>query len=144
MTTESSPMTTEQINLVQRSFAKVAPIEETAARLFYGRLFEVNPELRPLFKSDMKEQGQKLMKMLAVAVDGLSRIEEIVPAVEDMGRRHAGYGVKDSHYGAVASALLWTLEQGLGPEFTPEVKEAWTAAYQVLAATMKNGAAQAG
>ena len=83
------------------------------------------------------------MKMLAFAVDGLPRIEEIVPAVEDMGRRHAGYGVKDAHYSAVGSALLWTLEQSLGSGFTPEVKEAWTAAYGILAATMKNGVAQA-
>ena len=135
-------MTNEQIALVRQSFAKVAPIAQTAAGMFYGRLFEMDPALRPLFKGDMEEQGRKLMDMLAVAVDGLDRLDEIVPAVEDMGRRHAGYGVEDTHYDTVGDALLWTLEQGLGADFTPEVGEAWTAAYGVLATTMKDAAAK--
>ena len=137
-------MTEEQIAHVQQSFAKVAPIAQTAAGLFYGRLFEMDPTLRPLFKGDMEEQGRKLMDMIAVVVDGLDRLDEIVPEVQDLGRRHAGYGVEDAHYDTVGGALLWTLEQGLGADFTPDVREAWTAAYGVLATTMKDAAANAG
>src|SRR3954453_5099640 len=133
-------MTTEQKTLVQESFAKVAPIAEVAAGLFYGRLFEIDPSLKPLFRGDMKEQGRKLMQMLAFAVKGLDRLIEILPAVQEMGRRHAGYGVKDEHYGTVAAALLWTLEKGLGADFTPEVKEAWVEVYTVLTFAMKSGA----
>lgn len=134
-------MTPEQIALVRSSFTKVVPIKETAADLFYTRLFELDPSLRPLFKGDMKEQGLKLMTMIGTAVGGLDRLDSIVPAVQALGRRHAGYGVQDKHYDTVASALLWTLEQGLGAAFTPDVKSAWTSAYGVLAGTMKEAAA---
>jgi hemoglobin-like flavoprotein len=134
-------MTPEQIALVRSSFAKVVPIKETAADLFYGRLFELDPSLKPLFKGDIKEQGLKLMAMIGTAVGGLDRLDSIVPAVQALGRRHAGYGVKDEHYDTVAIALLWTLEQGLGAAFTPDVKTAWTSAYGVLAGTMKEAAA---
>lgn len=134
-------MTPEQIALVRSSFAKVVPIKETAADLFYGRLFELDPSLKPLFKGDMKEQGLKLMTMIGTAVGGLDRLDSIVPAVQALGRRHVGYGVEDKHYDTVASALLWTLEQGLGAAFSPEVKSAWTSAYGVLAGTMKEAAA---
>ena len=127
-------------DLVQRSFAQVMPIAETAAELFYGRLFELDPTLRPMFRGDMREQGRKLMQMLAVAVHGLDRLHEILPAVRAMGRRHAGYGVTDEHYDTVASALLWTLEQGLGEQFTPDVKAAWVSVYTMLANAMKSGA----
>jgi hemoglobin-like flavoprotein len=108
--------------------------------LFYGRLFEIDPALRPLFKGDIKEQGKKLMVMLASAVRGLDKLDELIPVVRTLGERHIGYGVKDEHYEVVGAALLWTLEKGLGPDFTPETKAAWTAVYGVLASVMKDGA----
>lgn len=126
-----------QKTLVQTSFAQVQPIAETAAALFYSRLFELDPTLRPLFKGDMKEQGRKLMDMLAVAVKGLDRPETILPVLAALGSRHAGYGVEDRHYETVGEALLWTLEQGLGADFTLEVREAWTAVYILVANTMR-------
>jgi hemoglobin-like flavoprotein len=136
-------MQPEQKLLVQESFAKVAPISDLAADLFYGRLFELDPALQPLFKGDMKEQGQKLMMMIRIAVDGLDDLDKLVPVVQDMGRRHATYGVENSHYDTVGASLLWTLEQGLGSSFTPEVKEAWTVVYTLLAHTMKEAAGEA-
>jgi hemoglobin-like flavoprotein len=135
-------MTPDQKQLVRDSFAKVAPIAPTAAELFYGRLFELDPGLRPLFKGDMKEQGRKLMAMIATAVAGLDKLDTIVPAVRALGKRHAGYGVIDAQYDTVAAALLWTLEQGLGPDFTPATKEAWTACYTLLSGQMKEAAAE--
>jgi len=135
-------MTPEQIALVQASFAQVLPIADTAAGLFYGRLFELDPSLRPMFKGDMEEQGRKLMTMLKVVVNGLTRLDQLVPAVQSLGRRHAGYGVQDQHYDTVAAALLWTLAQGLGASFTTEVATAWATAYVVLADTMKAAAAE--
>ena len=132
-----------QKKLVQDSFAAVAPNAEAAADLFYGRLFELDPSLRPFFKGDMKEQGRKLMAMLKTAVAGLDNLDKLVPAVQDLGRRHAGYGVKPDHYNTVAAALLWALEQGLKDGFTPDVKAAWTAVYGILADTMKSAAATA-
>jgi hemoglobin-like flavoprotein len=136
-------MTPEQKVLVQSTFAKVAPIADTAAAMFYARLFEIDPSLRPLFTTDIADQGRKLMQTLAVAVTGLDRLDELVPAVRQLGVRHARYGVKDHHYDTVAEALLWTLERGLGSDFTPDVKNAWTAVYGVLASTMKEAAAVA-
>ena len=133
-------MTPQQKLLVQSTFARVAPIDETAAALFYTRLFELDPGLRPMFTSDIEEQGRKLMQTLAVAVAGLDDLGSLVPAVRALGRRHVGYGVRDEHYETVASALLWTLEAGLGDAFTPEVREAWATVYWVLADTMKDGA----
>lgn len=135
-------MTPAQKTLVQQSFARVAPISEQAAAMFYGRLFELDPQLRPLFRGDMKEQGRKLMQMLAVAVNGLDRLEEIVPAVQALGRRHVGYGVQDSHYDTVGEALLWTLQQGLGEAFTVDTRQAWAEVYGVLAATMRAAATE--
>lgn len=134
-------MTPQQKHLVQTTFAKVAPIADEAAALFYGRLFELDPSLRPMFTTDLKEQGRKLMRMIGMAVNGLDRLDELVPVVRQLGARHAGYGVRDEHYGTVATALVWTLEQGLGSDFTPEVKDAWVAVYGVLATTMKDAAA---
>jgi hemoglobin-like flavoprotein len=128
---------------VQDSFAKVAPIAETAAALFYGRLFELDPQLRHLFRSDMRQQGRKLMQMLAVAVRGLGELEALVPAVQALGRRHAGYGVTSGHYATVAAALLWTLEQGLGSAFTSDVRDAWVEVYGVLASTMQQASDEA-
>lgn len=136
-------MTERQLELVQSTFAMVAPISETAAELFYNRLFEVSPELRPLFGSDMKEQGRKLMQMLALIVNGLGRFDRMVPAVEDLGRRHVEYNVTPGQYKTVGAALIWTLEQGLGEAFTAEVRGAWTTAYAVLASTMINASAMA-
>lgn len=133
-------MTPDQIDLVQRSWRQVAPIADAAAQLFYERLFTLDPSLRALFRGDMKAQGRKLMTMISVAVSGLTRLEQLVPAVQALGRRHAGYGVRDEHYGTVGAALIWTLEQGLGDVFTPPVREAWVATYGVLANTMKDAA----
>ncbi len=136
-------MTEEQVALVQGSWAKVAPSADSVAALFYDRLFEIAPEVKPLFKGDMAEQGRKLTQMLSVAVNGLSNLDKLVPAVQDMGVRHTGYGVEDKHYDSVGSALLWTLGQGLGDEFTPETEEAWTLTYTTLATVMKDAAASA-
>jgi hemoglobin-like flavoprotein len=136
-------MTPEQIRLVQTSFAQIAPISEPAAALFYGKLFELDPSLRALFTSDMTEQGRKLMQMIGVAVNSLTRLNDILPAVKQLGVRHAAYGVTDAHYDTVATALLWTLGQGLGAAFTSDTREAWIAAYGLLASTMKEAAATA-
>jgi hemoglobin-like flavoprotein len=136
-------MTPEHIALVQGSFADVLPIADTAAALFYERLFVLDPTLRSLFHGDMREQGRKLMAMLHMVVTGLRRLEELVPSVQQLGVRHRGYGVKDAHYATVGAALLWTLEQGLGERFTPEVQAAWTSAYTLLANTMRAAAAGA-
>ena len=136
-------MTPHQIQLVQTSWEKCVPIADQAAALFYGKLFELDPAVKPLFTSDIKEQGKKLMTMITVAVRGLRYLEKLVPAVRDLGKRHIAYGVQNQHYATVGSALLWTLGQGLGEEFTPEVKEAWATVYGVLAATMQEGAAAA-
>ena len=136
-------MTPEQIALVQTSFAQVLPIADTAAALFYSRLFELDPSLKPLFKGDMAEQGRKLMTMIRVVVNGLNRLDQLVPAIQELGRRHARYGVQDKHYDTVAVALLWTLGQGLGAGFTSETEAAWTIAYALLAETMKAAAAEA-
>jgi hemoglobin-like flavoprotein len=130
-------MTAEQKRLVQETFATIAPIADDAAALFYRRLFDIDPSLQRMFRGDMAEQRKRLMQMIAVAVKGLDRLEQLVPAVQDLGRRHAGYGVEDRHYETVGKALLWTLEKGLGSAFTPEVRAAWTAVYGVLATTMK-------
>ena len=131
-----------QIQLVQSSFARVEPIADTAATLFYTRLFELDPSLRLMFKGNIVEQGEKLMTTLKVVVVGLTRLESLVPAVQALGRRHAGYGVNDEHYDTVAEALLWTLQQGLGEYFTPDVAAAWCTAYGILADVMKAAAAE--
>jgi hemoglobin-like flavoprotein len=134
-------MTPDQIALVQSSFAHVVPISDTAATLFYTRLFELDPSLRPLFHTDMPSQGRKLMDMLRIVVNGLNRLDELVPAVQALGRRHATYQVEDQHYETVGAALLWTLRQGLGEGFTADVEDAWKAAYAILSATMQQAAA---
>jgi hemoglobin-like flavoprotein len=136
-------LTVHQKDLVQGTFASIATIADDAAVLFYQRLFELDPSLRPMFRGDMAEQRKKLMQMITAAVKGLDHLEQLVPVVQDLGRRHVRYGVQDSHYDTVGQALLWTLEAGLGRQFTPEVKEAWTAVYGLLATTMKNAAREA-
>lgn len=133
-------MVSEQKILVQTSFAEVIPAAPDVAALFYARLFEVDPPLRALFHSDMQEQGLKLMDMLALAVAALDRLDELVPALQALGRRHGDYGVPPTAYDTVGAALLWTLEQQLGPRFTPETRAAWVAAYTLLADTMQKAA----
>lgn len=129
-------MTPDQIQLVQTSFGKVEPIANQAAAMFYGRLFDLAPEVRPLFKSDLSAQGRKLMATLGVVVRGLTNLEAIVPAAEALAVKHVDYGVKAEHYAPVGEALLWTLEQGLGGDFTAETKSAWAAAYATLSGVM--------
>ncbi len=132
-------MTPDQVNLVELSFGKVKRISEQASALFYDRLFETNPELRPLFKGDMKEQGRLLMVTLATAVALLKRPIQLEEAVEALGVRHARYNVQTEHFEPVGEALIWTLEKGLGPEFTPEVKAAWLEMYRMVSMTMMRG-----
>jgi len=136
-------VTPSQIAAVQKSFASVLPIAQQAGMMFYERLFAIDPKLRKLFSGDIAAQSEKLMQMIGTAVHGLHLPETIVPTFRALGIRHAGYGVSDADYDTVGAALLWTLEQGLGPNFTPEVKEAWTAAYNLLADTMKAAAREA-
>ena len=126
-------MTPDQIAAIQQSFAKVVPISEQAAMLFYGRLVEIAPAVKPLFRGDMTEQGRKLMATLSVVVTGLANLESLLPAASALAKRHAGYGVKVADYQPVGAALLWTLERGLGEEWTPQLAAAWTEAYAILA-----------
>ncbi|HVZ72997.1 MAG TPA: globin family protein [Polyangia bacterium] len=133
-------MTPEQKTLVKTTFAQVAPMADAVAEMFYGRLFEMDPSLRALFKIDLHEQGKKLMQTLAVCVANLEHLDVILPSVQALGKRHVAYGVVDAHYDTVGGALLWTLEKGLGAGFTPEVKEAWTTVYVTLSGVMKDAA----
>ena len=126
------------VALVQQTWDKVTPIADDAAKLFYDRLFELDPALRPLFAhSDMKEQRKKLMQMIGFAVRSLGKMDELIPAVRGLGKRHVGYGVQDHHYDTVGAALIWTLEQGLGDAFTAEARESWTLVYTTIASVMK-------
>ena len=135
-------MTGEQIRLVRVTWLQVAPIADTAARLFFGSLFESDPEIRRLFAhTDMGQQHVKLLRTLTAAVGALDKLETIRPALENLGRRHVGYGVEDRHYELAGAALLWALEQGLGDGFTAAVREAWAAAYTSLATIMREAAA---
>src|SRR5947208_6282607 len=129
-------MTPEQVNLVQQSFAKVAPISEQAAVLFYDRLFEVAPSVQAMFPADMTEQRKKLMGTLAVVVNGLGNLGSVLPAASALAKRHVSYGAKPEHYPVVGGVLLWTLEKGLGEAWTSEVADAWTAAYGTLSGYM--------
>ena len=129
-------MTPEQVNLVQQSFAKVAPISEQAAVLFYDRLFEVAPGVKAMFPADMTEQRKKLMATLAVVVGGLSNLETVLPAASALAKRHVSYGAKPEHYPVVGGALLWTLEKGLGHDWNEKIREAWRACYKMIAEIM--------
>ena len=131
-------MTARQIELVQRSFESVKPILLKATLMFYDRLFELDPSLKELFRTTREEQAQKLADMLVVVVDGLNHPEEILGKVEELGRRHAGYGVRPQHYATVGEALVWTLRAGLGEDFTYETEDAWKCAYMFLASTMQS------
>lgn len=133
-------MKPQQIELVQQTFAQAAPIADEVAERFYARLFELDPDLRPLFQSDLKQQGQKLMTVLAFAVRGLDKPDTILGAVQRLGERHLQYGVQPQHYATVGASLLWTLGQTFGPAFTPEVEAAWAAAYTLLAGVMQEAA----
>ncbi|MEM0989113.1 MAG: globin family protein [Pseudomonadota bacterium] len=133
-------MKPDQIDVVQASFRKVVPIADATAAMFYGRLFEIAPEVKPLFKGDMAEQGQKLMATLGVVVNGLRDLEKILPAAQDLAGRHVVYGVTPGMYKPVGEALIWTLEQGLGDAFTPEVKNAWIDAYTLISEAMVSSA----
>jgi nitric oxide dioxygenase len=133
-------MTPRQIELVKSSFAKIAPLKDQAAELFYCRLFELDPSLRLMFRPDMTEQKQKLMIAIAMAVAALDKLDTIMPSVKELGRRHQDYGVQKRHYSVVGAALLWTLEIGLGNGWTKELAEAWGSAYGVLAGAMMQAA----
>jgi hemoglobin-like flavoprotein len=133
-------MTPRQIDLVQSSFEDVRPIADTAASLFYRRLFELDPSLRSLFRTNMEEQGRKLMDTLGVIVGHLRWLDRIMPGIRALGARHMQYGVKDSDYPVVGQALIDTLQIGLGAGFTAEVSEAWLAAYTLLAKAMTSEA----
>jgi hemoglobin-like flavoprotein len=122
-------MTPNQVKAIQESLAKVVSISRQAAALFYGRLFEIAPAVKPLFRGDMEEQGRKLMAMLAAVVNGLGNLEAILPAASALAKRHVDYGVKAADYQPVGAALLWTLERGLGAQWTPELAAAWTDLY---------------
>ena len=136
-------MTPEQVELVQGTFKQIVPIQEEVARLFYERLFEIDPSLRPMFTSDMTEQGEKLMAAIASVVNGLKEPETIIPIAEDLGVRHLAYGVEEMHYTTVAHALIWALEQGLGDAFTDDVRDAWIAVYTLLSDAMIGAARRA-
>ncbi len=136
-------MTPHQIGLVRSSFSQVVPIAANAAKLFYQRLFELDPSLRELFKSDMVAQGDKLISMIGVAIGSLDKPERLLPIIQDLGRRHRGYGVQDRHYETVGNALLWTLKTGLGKGFTAETEAAWKEVYAVLSETMRSAGAKA-
>jgi hemoglobin-like flavoprotein len=131
-------VTSRQKMLVQNSFASISPIVEDVAALFYRRLFELDPTLRAMFPDDLVPQRRKLAHMLTAAVKGLDRPEQLIPVVQDLGRRHIGYGVTESHYETVGAALMWTLKKGLGQAFTPELEDAWATVYGLLAMTMKD------
>lgn len=134
-------MTPEQVDLAQRTWRAVLPVGDTAAELFYGKLFSLDPTIQSLFRDDMREQGRNLTAMISVAVGSLSRPEKIMRAVQQLGKRHAAYGVEPRHYELVGVALIWMLEHVLAGDFTPEVREAWTAVYDLLATTMQDACA---
>jgi len=135
-------MTPDQKTLVKDTWSKVVPIADTAASLFYGKLFEIDPSTQPLFKAaNMPEQRKKLMQAIGTVVAGLDNLAPLIPVLENLGRKHVAYGVADKQYDTVGAALLWTLEQGLGDAWTPPVKDAWIAAYTAVAGVMR-GAAQ--
>jgi hemoglobin-like flavoprotein len=133
-------MTPQQIAAVRASFALVEPIADQAAALFYANLFDADPSLRSLFRGDMREQGKRLLQMIGAAVRLLDHPSRLLPTLHALGARHSGYGVRDAHYATVGAALQRTLEQGLGDAFTPVVREAWTAMYELVAREMQRAA----
>jgi hemoglobin-like flavoprotein len=135
-------LSSREVELVQKSWRSVQLVGDTAAEMFYGKLFSLAPEVRPLFKGDLRDQGRNLTAMISVAVHKLGSPEKIVVAVRQLGSRHAAYGVREHHYATVGVALHWMLEQALGEAYTPEVASAWKSAYALLAGTMKEGACE--
>jgi hemoglobin-like flavoprotein len=135
-------MTPSQVELVQSSFDLVLPLADEAAAAFYSRLFKLDPSLRRLFTGDMRQQGKKLMDMIATVVRNLDKLDRIIPSARALGQRHLAYGVREEHYDIVGAALLWTLEQALGEAWTAELACAWVTAYTLLARTMKTAAAE--
>jgi nitric oxide dioxygenase len=133
-------MTPDDIQLVQKSFGQVAPIADQAAVMFYDRLFEIAPAVKPLFHGDMAEQRRKLMATLTVVINGLGNLDAVLPAASALAKRHVAYGVKPEHYEAVGEALLWTLERGLGAQWSGELAAAWSATYATLAGYMMSEA----
>ena len=136
-------MTPSQIQLVQSTLPQLVAMKEDVARLFYFRLFQLDPALRSLFKSDLGQQGQKVMAMLGTLISGLNRVDQVAPILRDLGRRHVGYGVQDRDYATVGTALLWTLERGLGAAFTTDMRDSWIATYFLVSQTMLEGAKSA-
>jgi hemoglobin-like flavoprotein len=133
-------MTPKQTEIIRTSFARLSPKAAAVGAIFYDRLFMLDPELRPLFKHDLAEQSQKLMQTLGLAVALLDRPDLLIHTTEALGRRHTRYGVTPRHYNTVGEALIWTLDQGLGEHFTPEVKQAWVAVYELISSTMQRSA----
>ena len=133
-------LTNDEVAIVQGTWAKVVPIAEMAATIFYDRLFETAPEVRALFPDDLTEQKKKLMQMIGTAVGRAHHLEQVIPALQELGRRHLRYGAEPEHYAVVGESLLWTLGRGLGHEFTPEVRDAWAKVYGLLARTMIDAA----
>jgi len=136
-------MTPEQVDLIRLTFVQVMNQKMEAGRMFCDRLFAIAPDTRPLFRSSIDAQAQKLMDTLALAISSLRDLPSLVAMLEALAARHVGYGVRDKHYDDVGAALLWTLERKLGPAFTPEVRDAWAALYGTVAEVMRNGAKRA-
>jgi hemoglobin-like flavoprotein len=129
------------IEVLRRSFARIAELRPDVTAVFYERLFEVAPSVRPLFTTDMEEQQRKLLYTLVTIVECVDKPEKLMNVLSTLGQRHVKYGAKPEHYDVVGSVLLWTFEKVLGPEFTPDVRQAWTEAYGVVANTMRAAAA---
>ncbi len=137
-------MTPQAKQQIEESWAEVAPLGPAAAELFYQRLFEIAPRLKGLFAgTDMRRQHMALMDALTFAVSSLEQPERLMPVLEDLGRRHRGYGVCRQDYQDVGAALLWTLEKGLGPAWTPSVRQAWVEVYGLVSRTMCRAADEA-
>ena len=136
-------ITPEQVRLVQASFTPLLPMAEAIGEMLYSRIFELAPEARDLFEDDIRPQVKRLMAAVKVAIDGLSRVDEVAPFLVRLGAQHARYDVRPEHFTVGGEALLWTLEQGLGDSFTAELRDAWAAAWDVVAGAMVRGLRQA-
>ena len=135
-------MTPEQKQLIRESFPAIREMAGPVSLLFYGRLFALEPALRPMFRQDIELQGRKLMDMLTAVVDNLDQFEGLAPTLRALGQKHAGYGVRPEHYQTVARALMWALGQALGTQFYPELRSAWLAIIEAVSLSMKKGAAE--
>jgi hemoglobin-like flavoprotein len=134
-------MRAETERLVRESWARFEPVAEQSAGFFYDKLFDLDPDAQRLFaRTDMEAQGRKVMQMFAAIVRTLDQPDTLVSEVADLGRRHVHYGVRDSQYDSVGTALLWTLERGLGTAFTDDVRNAWTEAYLLISTVLRRAA----